>query len=94
MVVMILMINMVAKPFTELCPRINIMIAAMIVVTLASMILVKLFLLPISYDSFKFFPIRRFSLILSKQMTLASTAIPIPRSIAAIPGKVNTPLIR
>ena len=94
MVTIILIINIVAKPFTELCPRINIMIAAMIVVTLASIMLVKLLLLPILNDSFKLFPINRFSFILSKHITLASTAIPIPSNIAAIPGKVNTPLIR
>ena len=41
-----------------------------------------------------FFPIFNWSFILSKEITLASTAIPIPRSIAAIPGRVNTPSIK
>ena len=59
------------------------------VVMLASMILVKLLLLPISNESFKFLPISRFSLILSKQITFASTAIPIDRIKPAIPESVN-----
>ena len=91
---MILIIHIVAKPLTELWPRINIIIAAIMVVMLASIILEKLLLLPISYDSFRLLPIKRFSFILSKQITLASTAIPIPNNIAAIPGRVKTPFIR
>ena len=36
----------------------------------------------------------RNSFILSKDITEASTAIPIPNSIAAIPGRVNVPSIK
>ena len=42
---------------------------------------------------FRLLPLYSSSLILEKVITLASTAIPIPRTKAAIPGRVNTPPI-
>ena len=90
----IFIINIVAKPLTLDSPNINKIIATIMVVILASMILVKEFLLPSSVASSKLLPIFKCSFILSKLITLASTAIPIPSSIAAIPGRVNTPSIK
>ena len=90
----IFIINIVANPLTLDCPRINNIIATIIVVILASNILDNDSLLPNVTASFNFFPIFNWSFILSKLITDASTAIPIPRSIAAIPGNVSVPSIK
>ena len=90
----ILIINIVAKPLTLDCPNINRITATIIVVILASNILDKDSLLPIATASLSGLPIFNWSFILSKLITEASTAIPIPSSIAAIPGKVNVPSIK
>ena len=90
----ILIINIVAKPFTLDCPRINRIMATIIVVILASKILDNDSLLPIVTAVLRFLPIFNWSFILSKLITEASTAIPIPSSIAAIPGNVKVPSIK
>ena len=89
-----LIINIVAKPRIELSPRMNKITAAIIVVMLASTILENEFLLPKSKLLSILLPIKIFSFILSKLIIEASTAIPIPRRRAAMPGNVKTPLIR
>lgn len=94
MVTKMVIIKTVAKPLIELCPKINRIIAAIMVVALASIILVNDSLLPSSKAYSRLLPIFSCSFILSKLITEASTAIPIPKSMAAIPGRVKTPPIR
>jgi len=90
----IFIINIVANPFTELCPKINSITATINVVILASKILERDSSLP-NFTAFSNgTPIFNWSFILSKVIIDASTAIPIPNNMAAIPGNVNVPCIR
>ena len=61
----------------------------MIVVTLESRIAEKAFLKPESTDAFIVFPRFISSFILSNMITFASTAIPIERTIPAIPERLK-----
>ena len=70
-------------------PKIKSANAAIKVVRFASTIVETALLNPWSIDSNIFFLNKFSSLILSKINTLASTAIPIVRTIPAIPGRVN-----
>ncbi len=67
------------------------MTATKSVVTLASIIVLSEFVLPFLNAVSKLTPFLNSSLIRAKLSTLASTAIPIPNNIAAIPGSVKTP---
>src|SRR5690606_22677450 len=87
------MINSVANPLTELVPKTNNTIAAINVVTLASRIAENELAAPALNDSLTERPMRSSSRIRSYVMMLASTAIPTPSMIAAIPGSVRTPPI-
>ena len=87
----ILIINIVANPFTLLSPKINKIKATINVVKLASIIVPIEFLFPFLKAVSKETPFNNSSLIRSKLITLESTAIPIPKITAAIPGNVNTP---
>ena len=80
--------NVTANPFTVPEPNANNTKPAIIVVTLPSKIEENASLKPESMDAKSDFPIRSSSLILSKIMTLASTAMPIERIIPATPGSV------
>ena len=82
---------MVANPLILLSPKINKMIAAIKVVILASIILFKEPLFPFLQACDKLFPLYNSSLILAKLITVASIAMPMPITIAAIPGSVKTP---
>ena len=61
------------------------------VVKLESKIALKLDFVPSLNAIGKLLPLYNSSLILAKVITLESTAIPIPRIKAAIPGNVRTP---
>ena len=87
------MINIVANPLTLLSPKINKIIAEINVVILESKIVINEFLFPNLKAIFNFVPLYNSSLIREKLITVASTAIPIPMTSAAIPGKVSTPPI-
>src|SRR5574344_247440 len=87
----IVIISIVANPLTELSPKIYKTIPAIRVVILASIIAPKLFLLPSLYAVNNFFPFNNSSLILSFEIIIESTAIPIPNIEAAIPVNVRTP---
>ncbi len=65
-------------------------IAVNMVVTFASIIEESAFWKPVSTADFKSLPAACSSLILSKISTLASTAIPIVKTIPAIPASVST----
>ncbi|MNO60617.1 hypothetical protein D3C76_512380 [compost metagenome] len=78
-----------AKPLTAPVPKANITAATITVVTLESITVRKEDLLPALTEESTLFPLRISSLIRSFVMILASTAIPIPRINAAIPGNVN-----
>ena len=77
------------KPLIGPLPKINSANAAIKVVKFASTIVETALLKPWSIDSKIFFLNESSSLILSKIKTLASTAIPIVKTIPAIPGRVN-----
>ena len=76
-----------------LSPKMNKIIATNKVVMLASIIVPIEAVLPFLYASLSSFLTLNSSRILVKLITLASTAIPIPSNIAAIPGNVKTPPI-
>ena len=78
-----------AKPLIGPVPRSPSTIAAIRVVILPSMIAERALLKPIFTEEATVFPVASSSRILAKMITLASTAIPMPRMIPAIPGKVN-----
>ena len=88
--VMIPINNVVAKPLIGPDPKINNINAVNPVVTLASRIEDNALLKPSETDCFNPFSLYNSSLILSKIRTLASTDIPIVRTIPAIPGRVKT----
>src|SRR5690625_3147437 len=87
----ILTMSIVAKPLIELVPKLNKTTAANNVVIFASIIVRREYLVPAAKADFTDLPNRNSSLIRSKVMTFASTAIPTPKIKAAIPGNVNTP---
>ena len=72
-------------------PKTNIITATNNVVKLESKIALKLDFVPSLNAIGKLLPLYNSSLILAKVITLESTAIPIPKIKAAIPGRVNTP---
>ena len=94
MVKIIFMISIVAKPLIALSPKVNKIIATIMVVTLASIILLSDSLLPIMNALGRGRPFFSSSFTLSKLIIEVSTAIPIPSNIAAMPGSVSTPPIR
>ena len=83
-------IKVSAKPLTEVVPISYSTTAAIKVVICASSTVVKAFLKPASTATRIVLPAQISSLILAKMMTFASTAIPIDRINAAMPGKVIT----
>ena len=89
----ILIINKVANPLTLLSPKINRIIATINVVKLESKIVQNDSLFPNWKAISKSVPLYNSSRIREYVMTFASTAIPIPMTNAAIPGRVNTPPI-
>ncbi len=89
-----LMMSIVANPFTELVPYTNKTTPAMIVVMFASKIVPKEPRFPMRYADISDFPSFNSSFIRSYVIIFASTAIPTPRMSAAIPGSVSTPFIQ
>ena len=85
--------NVTAKPLTGPEPRPNNIIAAISVVMFASTIVLKASLYPVSIVAIGERPCLTSSLILSKIYTFACTAIPIVKTIPAIPGSVKVALI-
>ena len=83
-------IKVVAKPLIGPVPKTNNINAVKPVVMLASKIEDNALANPSFTDSFCDFPLSISSLIRSKIRTLASTDIPIVKTIPAIPGNVNT----
>ena len=81
--------NVTANPLTGPVPRKNKTRDAINVVTFASSIVPRDLVYPDSTADIGFFSLLISSLILSKIITLASTAIPIVNTIPAIPGRVN-----
>ena len=79
----------IAKPLIGPEPNWYKISAAKIVVTLASTIVVIALEKPLSTADFDFLPFSNSSLILSKIITLASTAIPTVKIKPAIPGNVK-----
>ena len=78
-----------AKPLTGPVPNLNKAAAVINVVTLASMIVLMAFLKP-AFNAVKgVLPFLSSSLILSKMMIFASTAMPMVRIMPAIPGSVS-----
>ena len=84
-------INIVANPLILDSPKLNIIIATINVVIFESIIALKLDLEPSLKALGRLFPFNNSSFILANVITLESTAIPIPRTNAAIPGRVSTP---
>ena len=82
--------SVVAKPFIGPEPNINRISAVRPVVIFASKIEDRALLKPSETDCFKPLSLYNSSLTLSKIRTLASTDIPIVKTIPAMPGKVNT----
>ena len=82
--------SVVANPLIGPVPKINRIIAVNPVVIFASKIEESALLKPSSTDFLSPLPLLNSSLILSKIKTLASTDIPIVRTIPAIPGRVKT----
>ena len=78
-----------AKPFTVPLPSHCRTKAAIRVVILPSRMADIAFWNPAFKELFTLFPSASSSRTLAKMMTLASTAIPIPRMIPAIPGRVS-----
>ena len=83
-----------ANPLTGPEPNPNNITAAISVVTLASIIVFNACLYPISTEAIGERPDLISSLILSNIKTLASTAIPIVKTIPAIPGNVKVAWIK
>ena len=81
--------NVTANPLTGPVPRKNKTRDAIKVVTFASRIVPKDFEYPDSTADIGFFSLLISSLILSNIITLASTAMPMVKTIPAIPGRVN-----
>ena len=81
-----------ANPFTLPVPIIPRTKAAISVVTFPSRIADNALWNPVFKAVLTFLPTASSSFTLAKMMTLASTAIPIPRIIPAIPGRVNVML--
>ena len=77
------------NPFIGPEPKTNKSNAAIKVVILASRIVDKAFSKPFLMDSITLLFLKNSSLILSNIKTLASTAIPIVKTMPAIPGNVN-----
>ena len=82
-------IKVYANPFTVPVPIIINTIAAINVVILPSTMADVAFWKPIFMEDCTVFPVAISSRTLAKMITFASTAIPIPNIIPAIPGKVN-----
>ena len=82
--------KVVAKPFIGPDPKTKRIKAVRPVVILASRIEDNALLNPSPTDCFNPLPLFNSSRILSKIRTLASTDIPIVKTIPAIPGSVNT----
>ena len=80
---------MIENPLTGPDPKINRIIAAIIVVMFASKIVIFDFEYPLSKAIKLFFSLVVSSYILSKIKTFASTAIPTVKIIPAIPGRVR-----
>ena len=80
---------MIENPLTGPDPKINRIIAAIIVVMFASKIVIFDFEYPLSKAIRLFFSLLVSSFILSKIKTFASTAIPTVKIIPAIPGRVR-----
>ena len=83
------MASVVAKPLTALDPKNMSTRAAIIVVILASRMVQKAFANPAVTAFFGGVSARSSSLILSKMITLASTAIPTERIRPAMPVRVR-----
>ena len=81
--------NVTANPLTGPVPRKNKTRDAIKVVTFASRIVPKDFEYPDSTADIGFFSLLISSLILSNIITLASMAMPMVKTIPAIPGRVN-----
>ena len=86
--------KVVAKPLIGPVPKINSIKAVSPVVILASKIDESALLKPSETASFIPFPLVSSSRMRSKISTLASTEIPIVKTIPAIPGRVSTAPIR
>ena len=86
---MIEIISVYANPFTVPEPSTISTRAAINVVTCPSRIADNAFLYPSLIAVITVFPAAISSLIRAKIITFASTAIPIPRIIPAIPGRVS-----
>ena len=82
--------KVVAKPLIGPVPKINKINAVKPVVIFASRIEERALLNPSETDCFKPLALFNSSLTLSKIKTLASTEIPIVKTIPAIPGRVST----
>ena len=82
--------SVVANPLIGPVPKINKIIAVKPVVIFASKIEERALLNPSSTDFLSPLPLLNSSLTLSNIKTLASTDIPIVKTIPAIPGRVNT----
>ena len=81
--------NVIANPFTGPDPNANNIIAEIKVVIFASRTVILAFVYPESKAWIIDFSVFNSSLILSNIKTFASTAIPIVKTMPAIPGKVN-----
>ena len=81
--------RVLAKPWMEPVPKNSSTMAAIRVVTLASRIADMAFLKPARTAAFTLRPRRISSLKRSKMMTFASTAIPMPSTTPARPGRVS-----
>ena len=86
---MIPIASVCANPFTVPEPLNHNTAAAIRVVILPSKIADKAFWKPIFREFFTLLPRTISSRTRAKMITLASTAIPMPRMIPAIPGSVN-----
>jgi hypothetical protein len=86
-------VRVTAKPLIGPVPNLNKTAAAIKVVILASIIVLIALVKPDSVAALRVFPFFNSSLILSKIITLASTAMPIDSIKPAIPGKVNVALM-
>ena len=86
--------NVTAKPFIGPVPNTNKIVVIIKVVKFESNIAIKPLLKPESIEFLMLFPNLNSSFILSKIITLASTAIPSERINPAIPGKVSVASIK
>ena len=87
--VMTLMESVMAKPLMEPVPNHSRTSAAMIVVTLESMIAESALLKPFFTEENSGRPAFSSSRMRSKMMTFASTAMPMPKIMPATPGSVS-----